>query len=827
MKIIIKILLILFTLAVTGLSQHQNPFDTVSVVSETPKDTLAYTLRDTVITASGVDSVINYTSSDSIVYSISNRKMMLYGKGQIAYKQMKLISERIDINWDTALLNAKGVEDTSDIATVKFKGTPVMIDAGEEFKGHELLYNFKTQKGKITLAETKADEGIYYGSNVKKIKKDVLFISDGRYTTCDKPDPHFYFFSPKMKLIVRDKVIAKPIYFYISDVPVFALPFGVFPSKGGRRSGIIAPAYGENANFGRYLSHLGYYWAMSDYTDFALQTDLYISGSYLVNSNFNYKLLYYFEGGVSGTYKHFIYGEKVDPTYRIQTGYNVNIRHNQDVDPTTRVNVNFSFLSDNNFKLTNYLSEALQQTVMSNATMSKNWEGTPNSMTLNISRMQTLTNGRIDEVLPSVSFNRSQSYPFRRKKPLGELAWYEQIGYDYRAGFSNSRGKIPVTILGIKISPGTQAREVNDFRRDSRQSLSQNTNISITPKFGYFNVTPNFSFRDERSWSQFNIPKRNDVDSTLIRTTEKDFVPSGFLSTGVSTGTRLYGILQPNIFGITGFRHTLSPNLGLTYSKQVYGRNIGKKNMIANLDLSNQFEIKTKPEAPPKEENKYQLLNVSAGLSYNFAADSINFSSIRVGFRTNIGDFLNIGGGSSFNLYKFDKTANRVVNKFLVNEEGRLARMESFSISLSTSLKGEKKTTQGTPVAQDTAQEIKSGYYGMYERQEADFSIPWNLNFGWNFSEGYVPNAKSRSANINASLDFNLTENWKFRLSGNYDLIRKEISAPSVQIDRDLHCWVMNFTWVPIGTYKHFRLEIRVKASQLQDVKITKQRTTY
>ncbi len=740
---------------------------------------------------------------------------------------MKLLSERIDINWTTAILNATGVVDTSDTATVRLKGTPIMNDAGEEFRGEELLYNFKTQKGKITLAETKADEGIYYGSNVKKIEKDVLFISDGRYTTCDKSDPHFYFFSPKMKLLVKDKVIAEPIYFYISDVPVFALPFGVFPIKGGRRSGIIAPAFGENANFGRYLSHLGYYWAMSDYTDVALQTDLYMNGSYLVNSNFNYKLLYFFEGGVSGTYKRFIYGEKVDPAYQIQTGYNVNIRHNQEVDPTTRVNVNFSFMSDNNFKLTNYLTEALQQTVMSNATLSKNWEGTPNSMTLNISRMQTLTNGRIDEVLPSISFNRSQSYPFRRKNSLGELAWYEQIGYDYRAGFTNSRGKIPVTIPGIKISPDAQPREVSDFRRDHRQSLSQNTSISISPKFGYFNVTPNFSFRDERTWSQLKIPKRNDVDSTLIKTTEKDFIPSGFLSTGISTTTRLYGIIQPNVLGITGFRHTLSPNLGLTYSKQVYGRNIGKKNMIANMDLSNQFEMKTKPDSLQKEDNKYQLLNVGASLSYNFTADSLNFSNIGISFRTNIGNLLNIGGGSSFNLYKFDKTANRTVNRFLINEEGRLARMEYFSLSLSTSLKGEKKTALATTVAQDTAHEMKSGYYGMYERQEADFSIPWNLSFGWNFSEGYVPNAKSRSANLNASLDFNLTENWKFRLGGNYDLIRKEISAPSVQIDRDLHCWVMNFTWVPIGTYKHFRLEIKVKASQLQDVKITKQRTTY
>jgi hypothetical protein len=36
----------------------------------------------------------------------------------------------------------------------------------------------------------------------------------------------------------------------------------------------------------------------------------------------------------------------------------------------------------------------------------------------------------------------------------------------------------------------------------------------------------------------------------------------------------------------------------------------------------------------------------------------------------------------------------------------------------------------------------------------------------------------------------------------------------------------MNFYWVPTGPYKQYRFEIRVKASQLQDLKLTKQGST-
>jgi hypothetical protein len=790
-------------------------------------DTTTTIQKDTTASSSSVDTIITYTSSDSIVYSISNRKMKLYKNGDIKYKQMELKSERINVNWQDATMNATGVVDTADTTGKKYVGTPVMVDGGEEFRGSELLYNFKTQRGRITLAETKADEGYYYGDKVKKIEKDVMFIADGKYTTCDNPEPHFYFASPRMKLMVKDKIIAEPIYFYIADVPVFALPFGIFPSRGGRRSGFFAPAYGEDASRGRFLKRLGYYWAMSDYTDLAMQGDWYTNGSYLVNSDFNYALRYFFSGGVSGTYKRFIFGGKGDPDYTIQEGYNLNIRHHQEINPTMRADVNFSFMSDNNFRLTNDLTEALQQSIYSNATLSKNWEGTPNSATINISRSQTLTNGRIDEVLPSISFNRSQSFPFRRKNPTGELKWYELIGYNYNAGFTNNRSKIPITVLNIKTNPdSSQFQNVETFRHNSQQQLNQGLGISISPKFGYFTVTPSFSFRDDRSQTNNRVPQQNSTDSSLVTLREKDFSYSGFLSTGVSVSTRIYGIVQPGILGVTTFRHTVMPDLSLTYSKQIYGTNIGRKSMVANFNVGNVFEIKMKPEEEGKEERKYQLLNLSGGISYNFSADSLNFSSIGIGYRTNIGDFLNIGGNSSFNLYKFDTKANRIVNKYLLKEEGKLARLENFSVSLSSSLSGDRKqTTEKTST--DTTAKTHSGYVGMYQREEPDFNIPWRLSFGWNFSESFIPNSKNRSATVNASLDFNLTEKWKFRISGNYDIMRKEISAPSIEIDRDLHCWLMNFSWVPIGIYKHYKLEIRIKASQLQDVKITKERTTY
>jgi lipopolysaccharide assembly outer membrane protein LptD (OstA) len=222
--------------------------------------------------AAGVDTLVNYSARDSIVYSLRTRLMNLYGKSEMQYQTIDLKAERVNINWDDATLLAHGVPDT--VKADSIIGKPILRDGGDEYHGDKVLYNFHTRKGKISLGTTHMDNGYYVGKQIKKVETDVLYVENGRYTTCDLADPHFYFASPKMKVYVRDKVVAEPVFLYIADVPVFALPFGVFPARSGRTSGIIAPAYGQDATSGWYMSHIGYYWAASDYWDIATMFDL-------------------------------------------------------------------------------------------------------------------------------------------------------------------------------------------------------------------------------------------------------------------------------------------------------------------------------------------------------------------------------------------------------------------------------------------------------------------------------------------------------------------------------------------------------------------------
>jgi hypothetical protein len=235
------------------------------------------------------------------------------------------------------------------------------------------------------------------------------------------------------------------------------------------------------------------------------------------------------------------------------------------------------------------------------------------------------------------------------------------------------------------------------------------------------------------------------------------------------------------------------------------------------------------PTDTTSKENKIQILNVTVGTGYNFAADSLNFADINLSYRTQVGEIFDLSGASRFTPYDYSSTQSKI-DRYLVEAGKGLLRLTNLNFSVSTSLSGEKfaSTEKDNDSEQDefglVDQESKSVYQGIYDTRDPDFTIPWNiaLTYNYNLDRSNPGNSKTFS-NLSGSFSFSLTPSWKIDLTGSYDIESKEFAAPQIKISRDLHCWFMNFIWNPIGTYTGFRFEIRVKASMLQDLKLTKQ----
>jgi len=100
--------------------------------------------------------------------------------------------------------------------------------------------------------------------------------------------------------------------------------------------------------------------------------------------------------------------------------------------------------------------------------------------------------------------------------------------------------------------------------------------------------------------------------------------------------------------------------------------------------------------------------------------------------------------------------------------------------------------------------------------------MPWSLNMNFSFSYSDNQGNISRRFDTGMNARVQLTKNWNVTYSNRLNITDKKIVDQRFNISRDLHCWQMNFQWSPNPNFSFFRLEIRVKESILQDLKLTK-----
>lgn len=799
-----------------------NPADTVHVA--VPADSAS--------ADDDVDSVVTYQANDTILYRVNARTMRLTGKSEARYQGQKLNADVMDIDFTTSTLTAKGRSDSSGRSTL---GTPVFDDRGELYKGNTLIYNFKTKRGNILLSSTKLDNGYYYADKVFRETDKVYFIKNGRYTTCDCPDPHFYFASPKMKVMLQEQVLAAPVYLFIADVPLFAVPFGLFPNHGGRSSGLIAPAYGQVSSRGFFLQHLGYYWATNDYMDVAATTDLYTKGSTVYNGLLNYALRYNFAGSLAASFAR----TRMTPDEPISSQWSLTWHHNQTFDPRTTLSANLRFMSQSFLQSTSTsLPDLLSRSILSDASFSTGWDNS--SLSVQYSRSQDLLTNHIFES-PTLNFTLQQFYPFRSAKTSqGSEAWYELLGLAYS---------------------GT-VRVNHDVRNDTVKSddlkgeVVHTPTISFTPKLGQFSVSPFFHYNEV--WYAERVEQSmNPADSTIIDHKIAGFNRVGWYDMGVSVSTRLYGIVEPRLFGITAIRHTLSPSFTYTYhpdfadakygytgtyfdyrnqrqvqysyfARELSGGAPAGKQQNLGLSLNNTFEMKIAHSDTVEE--RVQLLNATVSANYNLAADSFKLSDVQLSARTNILGAIDIAGGATLSPYFYNADSGRRMDRYKWQAGNGFFDVTSVNFSASTNFTlmqgaGHDSSHACGRDSEESDELAWERYLGQDGGGHSTFHAPLSVSLAYTFSQSQpTPNViSSRSSSMSAGMRLQLTPTINISANGYYDFVSHTLSAPSINVTKDLHCWEMNFIWYPTDQYlQGFSLEIRVKAPQLHDIKVTK-----
>jgi len=804
---------------------------------------------------SAIDDPVFSNADDSIVYSIDGKIAYLFGNAIVTYQDLELKADYIEFDMDTKQVYASGLPDSTGNVVNK----PKFKEGSQLFEMEKIYFNFDTRKAKIIGVVTEQSGGFMHSAITKKMEDDVVNVQSGKYTTCDLDHPHFYLAITKGKMIPDKKIVAGPAYLVIEDVPLpLVIPFGFFPNTKKRAAGIIIPEYGEENTRGVFLRGGGVYFGIGDYMDQRITFDVYSKGSWGVRGQTSYKVRYKFSGSLNLETSSIVTSEKGLPDYQKQNSYWIRWTHSQDPkaspNSTFQANVNFGSSNYNKYNARN-INTALSNTFNSSISYSKTWPGTPFSLSTSLNHSQNTINESVNLNFPRVAFNMSRIYPFKRKNAVGTPKWYEKVGISLSTSLDNR----------------VQVNEENLFKPTVLDSLQNGMKHSIPVStsfnvFKFITVSPGINYNEfwylqtiEKYWN----PDSNRVEIDTIRSFKRGYE----YSSSVSMGTKLYGMFQfSKKSKIQAIRHVLTPSVSLGYrpdfsdpsygfyktvqsdttgklakysifERGIYGGPGGGKSGVVSFSLSNLLEMKVKSaQDTVNPVKKVKIIDgLSMNASYNLLADSLNWSEVSMSGRTSLFEGkVNINYSGGFNLYAINEKGV-IYNRYEWNSSGKLARFTRGNIGIDFSLNSKKEGQGGTSTAGRVGgdAELPPGIapdgsnFGesigtQYGLDYVDFSVPWNVRFSYNLSYSKPTFQSSLVQTLSFSGSLNLTPKWKIGFSSGYDFKNRQLTTTSLNFYRDLHCWEMRLTVIPIGYYKSFSFQINVKSSILQDLKFTK-----
>jgi lipopolysaccharide assembly outer membrane protein LptD (OstA) len=788
-----------------------------------------------------------------IRHLVDEKKTVLTGSARVAYQAMVLTASRITIDWDKRFLLAEGLPDSVWVKTAdgdsarawRLAGLPEFTESGDVMKGEVMTYDFETRRGRVLRGRTAYEDGFYSGSTLKMMSSKVMNVADGRFTTCDlDSNPHFHFWSSRMKLLVNDKVVARPIVLYAGRIPVAALPFLLFPAKKGRHSGILIPRYGESTLQGRYLRGLGYYWAPNDYFDVRPSLDYFERSGFLFGMNANYAVRYKVRGSVSGSLTR----KTFEALGRKERRWDLNVQHGQELSPTARIDVSGYLVSSGDFyrEVSTSREFRLQREIRSNATLTKRF-GPSWSMSLNCNQTRNLGTGDITESLPQLSLRSGQSLLFPKSKSKSGRAdtrWYRQIYWRYSSQLLSRRS----------VSHDAGA-EVTQRAKGWDHSVS----LSGAQKWlGWLNVNPSVNY-SETWFDRIKEYDLNDSSNAVESRIRNGFFARRRFDLSATFGTKVYGTFFPRFLKSTALRHVATPSLSLTYQPDFSNSRFGYYQAVTDtagkstlydryggglfggtprtgsrrlsFGVQNLFQAKI---GDGEKAKKIDLFNYSLSSSYDWNRTEYKLGDLGSALRASPFQNLNLTFDARYTFYQNDEQGAKVDRLFLDRIDwgdwksvfgSRWMRLNSMRLDMDFRLQGKAGgATQGPnaasgPEPSELSQANLSGDRFDLEETMTDFNIPWNLTGSLAYSEDRNnPLKKVKSVWMRTGLDFNLTKNWKVMYNAQFDLLKKKAVSQDFSLHRDLHCWEAQVLWSPTG-YKRFYLRINIKSTMLKELK--------
>ncbi|MCQ2063795.1 MAG: LPS-assembly protein LptD [Fibrobacter sp.] len=757
----------------------------------------------------GTDT-IEYHAVD-LVYDVETSTFNLNNQAQLKYRTATLDADTILMDQENNILMATG--------------DPVLRETkNPSLSGMRLKYNMNSRIGEIYYATTYQDNQQLNGMEVRRLPDSRIQIARGDFSTCnDSTHQHFYFYGRRMVVKPKETITARPVVLNIADVPVAVLPMIVAPLKSGRKSGLLTPKFGGDQVQGYYLSNLGFYYAPNDYWDATLKGDI-IEGEEArferstLTGEVRYKKRYVLDGNISYT----SYLEEFDLA---NSGYDIRFAHNQNLTPDGKhtLSGSGSFVSSQSVRKDNALDAETILNQQANANLAYSGKfGTNKSLTVKASQSHNLRTDYLERQLPDIQYRQSGPL-FNFELDEDEAAaedgsfetYLEKFNYNFNNHFNYYTRQAPDTTLD-KDTTAEYVGYTGNYSLDYSGTLFDVVNLTPRASFtGYWTgtgwINPNDSAKYRKRYMSLD-PEHDEYGQFAYNH-----------NYSITADTKLYGIWVPEIGRFTGIRHVLSPSVSYTYAPEIDTVKkfaphplLGQvpyqtEQKTVGFGLNNDFDIKylkvkgykpdtTKGDTAKAVEDQYgnrRLLTTRHSVSYNFAADSLQWSDIN----------------SSFGLqilpdYMFTVTTRHSVYHKFTDEpnKAQIPELTYYGYEFSKNFHWSGTLNGGLPSQMEK-----------YEMLKWTFGLDYRYTFSSSrVAKDLFQDNISHSTGISAT--FQPTVNWEVSYSTRYDYNEGKFVTHNFTFNRTLHCWQLDFTWTPTGPAAGWSFSIYVR--DLPDIKL-------
>lgn len=724
-----------------------------------------------------------FYNADSVYFHYDTEQIYLFGDTSIKYNTSTILADSLQID-----LKKERAFST---------GRTVMIDNDQVLIGNQVYYDVNSQTGMIYDGASKIEKGYYYGDEIRRIDSNVYDVDGGRFTTCDDPNPDFWFWSKQMRMYRGDKVVGKPVIAYVNHMPIFYFPFMTFSIKRGRQAGFLMPEPGYNTVDGKFIKDIAYFIPYKEYADATIGLDLMEKTGWMANLEGRYNKRYYYNGDLNTSIQKSISESATN------TDYSVRANHHHELGDRATFDANIDYVSNKRiWEGSTDIDQSLAERVTSSASFRKPIGSS--YFNAGATYSEDLINNTAFVNLPTASY----SLPTR---PIYEIFtskentsikdnWWTNFNYNYyvrldHTGNLKDKSRSFSDLIWDNTRDSTDTYFLNEHHIGIKHTMGVNYSYKA---LGWLNLTQGFSYNE--AWMDRD---RND----------KNWVRGNDYSTSTSANFTIYGIRNIPNFYVSTIRHIITPSASFGFSpgfkdNQKYynfggiGLNSSGKSRYISLGLDQKWQLKLKATDKLKERKLNDIFGWTARTGVNLEKDKKQVADFTHSFSFR-------PAGIEYGKLKsaYSASYNVTQNPYELHWLDWKTKSQYFSHSITltgnstyTDYFPRKHNDSFTSYLTQNSTEQSNAPQGP---QSTDDS--WNLSLSQDMSTNKILwHPQYNNLRFNASVK--VTTNWHLTYSNYYNVTRSEMLSQSYDISRTLHCWKLNISYTRRNDYWDYRI---------------------